>query len=170
MLNKRISQSAQVYPAPESWRTLLRMDTVPNRADFWSKYQFNSGKWRLSTNILKCVEIAPRAPITIGMTLVLIFHRCSTSILKSPYFEIFSLSFSLTLLSAGIKMSTNDTSFLTLSTIVMSGLRALTTLSQYMLKSHKILTKFVSTTVASACFRHSRWHFSANFLHRSHCM
>jgi len=89
--------------------------------------------WRSFPRLLL---VAPRAPVTIGATLDLMFHILCISNLRSWYVSIFSLSFSTICVSFYIATSIMRPSFGCLSITNMSGLRACICLSVLSSKSN----------------------------------
>ena len=59
-----------------------------------------------SSLFCKFFGIVPRAPTTIGVTVTFMFHNLSSSLARSRYVSIFSLSFIFTLWSTGTAKST----------------------------------------------------------------
>ena len=109
---------------------------------------FAGTSWRCFSRLLL---VAPRAPITIGTTLALMFHILCISNLKSWYFSIFSLSLSTMCVSFGIDTSIMSPSFACLSITTKSGLRDCICLSVLISKSHSTLTLLFSVTALGLC-------------------
>ena len=97
------------------------MCAVPNMSVFCSSLT----SWfpgMLLTYFLNDFEMVPVAPIITGITFVFTFHMRCISIVRSPYFRIFSASFLITFLSSEISTPINIHVLFSLSRIIMSGL------------------------------------------------
>ena len=90
---------------PQATRTLLSILPYLNNALAWmvSTRSLISKSPSLCTNPL---VIVPSAPITIGINVTFLFHRFFSSLARSRYSSLFSLSFSFILWSAGTAKST----------------------------------------------------------------
>ena len=91
--------------SPHVSRTLLCILTDLNNAGVWmvSTRPLISKSSSPRTNPL---VIVPRALITIGIIVTFMFHSFFSSLARSRYLSFFSLSFNLTLWSAGTEKST----------------------------------------------------------------
>ena len=108
--------SLQLYPMISHWslndsmspqvsRTLLSILTDLNKAVVWmvSTPPIISKSSSIIINVLTTLTIAP---ITIDITVSLMFHRFFNSLAMSRYSSFFSFSFNFTLWSAGTTKST----------------------------------------------------------------
>jgi hypothetical protein len=82
-----------------------------------------------STYFFKTFVTVLVAPVTTAMILHIMVHTCCISIHKLLYFNLFSASFYMTFLFAGIAMSISMHIFSFMFLIIISGLRARTSLS-----------------------------------------
>ena len=91
--------------SPQISRSLLSILTVFNNAVVWMVYARSptSKSSGLFNNLLLTM---PKAPITIGITVTLMFHSFFNSLARSRYLSLFSHSFSFILWSAGTPKST----------------------------------------------------------------
>ena len=120
---------------------------VPRRVDFW----INSILVVTPISFRYCSSLSvtvPRAPITIGMTLVDTFQIFLISLARSWYFMIFSCSLFRMFTSAGMATSKMIVSFEFLSTITMPGLLACISISVCVVKSHNTLNCSISATLS----------------------
>jgi len=101
--------------------TFRSMCAVPNMAVLCSSL-LSCFPGMLLTYFLNDFEIVPVAPIIAGITIVLTFHMCCISIVRSLYFKIFFASFLIIFLSPEIAKSININIPFSLSQIIMSGL------------------------------------------------
>ena len=115
-----------------------------------------------------------KAPITIGIIVIFMFHSTFNSLARSRYLSIFSHFFSFILWSAGIAKSTIlQISFLfffllLLLIVVRSGLLVDIRWSVYMSKSHRSLCVSCSRTDTGLCIYHLFVWSNLNFQHISH--
>ena len=151
------------YPQP---KTFLKIWAVPSSTAFCSNAVLITTP-SFSTQFFSFFDALPSAPTITGMTLMpLMFHILLISPFSSWYLSIFSLSFSLTLMSPGIAISIMAQLFLFLFTTTIFGFLALTSLSHWSITYHKIFTSSFSTTPSGACSCHFplfRLYFPYNF-------
>ena len=109
----------------------------------------------------------PRVPITIGVTVTLMFHTLSNSLASSRYLSFFWFSFSFTLWSDGTAKSTILQVLLFLLIITMSGrlvkIRGFICIS----KSQRSLWISFSRTDSELCIYHLFVWLNLDFLHNS---
>ena len=91
--------------SPQVSRILLSILTDLNNAEVWMVFTLAliSNSFSPFTNSLMTV---PNAPITIGFTVILMFHCYFCSLERSLYLSFFLLSFNFSVLSAGSPKST----------------------------------------------------------------
>ena len=101
VFRRRLSDSM----SPQVSRTLLSILADLNNAVVWmvSTPPLISKSSSLCTNFLVTVS---SAPITIGITITCMFHSFFSSLARSRYLSLFSLSFCFTMWSAGTAKST----------------------------------------------------------------
>jgi len=141
------SRTSKSHPDSGRSSTFRRMCALPSIAVFanWGSCFFQGSRGGVSTRLLL---VAPRAPITIGTTLMFHSFDVPHSLifnLRSSYFSIFSLSFSTMCVSFGIATSIMSP-FVCLSITTKSGLRACICLSVLISKSHSTLSLSFSLT------------------------
>ena len=109
--------------SPQFSRTLLSILSVLNNAVIWivSTCPPTSKSSRPFNNPL---VIVPKAPITIGTIVTLMFHSFFNSLRRSKYLSFFSHSFSFILWSAGTAKSTILQILFFLLVIIRPGLLA----------------------------------------------
>ena len=154
--------------SPQVSRILLSILAVLSNADIWivSNRPPTSKSSRPFNNPL---VILPKAPITIGTIVTLMFPNFfKNSLARSSYFSFFSHSFSFILWSARTVKSTilRILSFLK-KIILRSGLLAGIRCSVCMSKSHRSLWVTFSRTGAGLCIYHLLVWSNLNFLHIS---
>ena len=108
------SQSPQVY------RTLISILTNLNSTVVWMVFTcaFISNSSRPFTNLLVTIL---RVPITVGITITFMFHSFFSSLARSKYLFLFSLSFNFTLCFAGTVKSATCQILFFLLTITRPG-------------------------------------------------
>ena len=101
-------------------RTLLNILADLNNAVVWmvSTHSFIS---KSSSPCINPLVTVPRAPITIGIIIIFIFHSFYNSQARSRYLSLFALSFSFTLWSAGTAKFTILQVFFLLLIIIRCG-------------------------------------------------
>ena len=109
----------------------------------------------------------PNEPITIGTIVTFMFHSFFSSLARSRYLSLFSLSFSFILWSAGTAKSTILHILFLLLIIMRSGLLARIRWSVCMLKSHRSLCESFSWTGSGLCIYHLFVWSNSNFLYIS---
>ena len=101
----------------------------------------------------KFIEVVPSDPTMIVIILGVVFHSFCISILRSWYFNIFSISFfSLTIQSIGTAMSIIVLVHFVLSITAISGLCADIALSVCISKSHITFNSLFSVIGSGWCF------------------
>ena len=91
--------------SPQVSRILLSILADRNNAVVW----IVSTRPLISKSFSPFIKLSvtvPRAPITIGINITFMFHSFFKSLARSRYLSLFSLSFNLTLWSAGTAKST----------------------------------------------------------------
>ena len=87
------------------FRTLLSILTDLNNAVVWT-VSLCPLISKSSSSFSKLLEIVPRASITIGITVIFMFHSFFSALARFRYLSLFSFYFIFTLLSACITKST----------------------------------------------------------------
>ena len=91
--------------SPQVSRTLLSILTDLDNAVVWVVF----ARPLISKFFNPCISsfvTGPTAPIIIGITVIFMFHSFCSSLARSRYLSLFSISFSFTLWSAGTEKST----------------------------------------------------------------
>ena len=136
--------------SPQVSRTLLSILAVLSNAAIWivSTLPPTSKSPRPFNNPL---VIVPKAPITIGIIVTLMFHSFFNSLARSRYLSFFSHSFRFILWSARTSKSTILQILFFLLIIIRSGLLAGIRWSVSMLKPHRRLRVSFPRTGAGLC-------------------
>ena len=133
----------------------------------------NAVVWMVSTHPLISKSSSPctsslvtvlSVPITIGITIVYMFHSFFSSLARSRYLSLFSLSFSFTLWSAGMAKSTIWQVLFFFFTITRSGCLAMIGWSVCISKSQRILCISFSWTDSRLWIYHLFVWSNLNFL------
>ena len=150
--------------SPQVSRTLLSILAVLNNVVVWmvSTCLPTSNSSSPFSNPLVTV---PKAPITIGIMVTVMFHSFSNFLSRSRYLSFFSHSFSFIMWSAGTVKSKFFFFFLLI--IIRSGLLAKIRWSVCTSKSHRSLRVSFSRTGAGLCIYHLLVRSNLNFLHIS---
>ena len=112
----------------------------------------------------------PKAPNTIGTTLVFTSHILLSSLARFWYFSTFSASFSFTPLSSGIATSIIRQLYLLSSTSTKSGLLASMWWSVRTLKSQRSLQLSFSSTLSGTWLYHLSFRSNPHYPDKSQCI
>ena len=152
--------------SPQVSGTRLRILAVLSNAVAWivsTRPPTSKSSWPFNNPLV----IVPKAPITIGTIVTLMFHSFFNSLPRSRYLSFFAHSFRFILWSAGTAKSTVLQILFFLLINMRSGLLAEIRGSVGMLKSHRSLCVSFSMTDAGLCIYHLLVWSNLNFLHIS---
>ena len=107
-----------------------------------------------SSLLLTFFGVVPSVRIITWMTSIFMFYSLFSSLAKSYYFSIFSISLMCTFVSYGTAKSTIWYDFFTLSMMITSGRLGSITWSVWILSSHGILHFAFSVTGFGSCSYH----------------
>ena len=139
--------------SPRVSRSLLNILAVLNNAVVWM-VSTRPPTSKSSSPFYNPLITVPKAPITIGIILTIIFHSFFNSLARSRYLSFFSHSFSFILWSAGTAKSTILQVLFFLWIIIRSDLLAEIWWSVCMSKSHRSLCVLFCKIGAGLCIYH----------------